>query len=439
LADEAAWFVLYKDWKWRDSAWRCEVYLNSRVSHALVRSQHVFDRHFDAAGLAFISGPHARELRNAEIQSGDVLLNITGDGVTFGRSCIVPDRILPACVNQHVSIIRPDRRECDPGYLLSVLTHPATKSYIESFNSGGSRRAITKGHIESFEIPLPPLAEQKSIAAVLGALDDKIELNRRMNATLEAMARALFQSWFVDFDPVRAKLDGRKPTGLDEATTSLFPDEFGDSELGHIPKGWTIKPVGEVVDCVGGGTPSTAEPKYWEGGMHHWTTPRDFSSLQAPVLDTDRKLTDAGIAKISSGLLPPGTLLLSSRAPVGYLAFAAMPVAINQGFIAMKCNERASNFFMLNWCETNMAEIKGRATGTTFAEISKHNFRPIPVLLPPQELMAAFTANVAPLYAQITANLNESRTLAILRDTLLPKLLNGQLIVPKHRDIGTKM
>jgi len=158
-----------------------EVYLTSRVSYALVRSQHVFDRYFDASGLAFISDEHAKELRNAEIQSGDVLLNITGDGVTFGRSCIVPDRALPACVNQHVSIIRPDRRECDPGYLLSVLTHPATKGYIESFNSGGSRRAITKGHIESFEIPLPPLAEQKAIALVLGTLDDKIENNRKLN------------------------------------------------------------------------------------------------------------------------------------------------------------------------------------------------------------------------------------------------------------------
>ena len=405
-----------------------EVYLNSRISHALVRSQHVFDRHFDTTGLAFISDGHAKELRNAEVQSGDVLLNITGDGVTFGRSCIVPDRVLPACVNQHVSIIRPDRRECDPGYLLSVLTHPATKGYIESFNSGGSRRAITKGHIESFEIPLPPLAEQKAIAAVLGALDDKIELNRRMNATLEAMARALFQSWFVDFDPVRAKLDGRPPAALDPATAALFPDSFQDSEAGHIPNGWTIQPVGEVVDCVGGGTPSTTEPKYWEGGTHHWTTPRDFSSLQAPVLlDTNRKLTDAGIAKISSGLLPAGTLLLSSRAPVGYLAIAAMPVAINQGFIALKCNDRASNFFMLNWCQTNMAEIESRATGTTFAEISKQNFRPIRVVLPPKELMAAFTSKVAPLYDQIIANLHQSRTLATLRSTLLPKLLSGEL------------
>jgi type I restriction enzyme S subunit len=242
------------------------------------------------------------------------------------------------------------------------------------------------------------------------------------------MARALFQSWFVDFDPVRAKLDGRQPVGHDLGTAALFPDSFQESEAGHIPKGWSIEPVGEVVECVGGGTPSTAEPRYWEGGRHHWTTPKDLSSLQASVLlETDRKLTDAGISKVSSGLLPAGTLLLSSRAPVGYLAIAAMPVAINQGFIALKCNDRASNFFMLNRCHTNMAEIQSRATGTTFAEISKQNFRPIGVLLPPMELMAAFTAKVAPLYAKITANLHLSQSLASFRDTLLPKLISGEM------------
>jgi len=282
----------------------------------------------------------------------------------------------------------------------------------------------------AMKITLPPLDEQKAIAHILGTLDDKIELNRRMNATLETMAQTLFQSWFVDFDPVRAKLDGRQPAGLDAVTADLFPAHFQDSTLGHIPQGWTIEPVGEVVECVGGGTPSTVEPKFWECGTHHWTTPKDFSSLQAPILlDTDRKITDAGVAKISSGLLPTGTLLLSSRAPVGYLAIAAMPVAINQGFIAIKCNERASNFFMLNWCQTNMAEIESRATGTTFAEISKTNFRPILVELPPKELMAAFTEKVAPLYAQITANLHQSRTLATLRDTLLPCLMSGKLSV----------
>ena len=334
----------------------------------------------------------------------------------------------PLAFNQDIKALIPDEGMIDGRYLLYALLakKDILLTLVDSAGHGTGR--LNTDQLKALPIPLLPLAEQKRIAHILGTLDDKIELNRRMNATLEAMARALFQSWFIDFDPVRAKMDGRKPTGLDSATAALFSGSYQKTTAGHIPSGWTIKPVGEVVDCVGGGTPSTAAPKYWEGGTHHWTTPKDFSSLQAPVLlDTDRKLTDAGIAKISSGLLPAGTLLLSSRAPVGYLAIAAMPVAINQGFIAMKCNERASNFFMLNWCQANMADIESRATGTTFAEISKQNFRPIPVVLPPKELMAAFTAKVAPLYAQITANLHQSRILATLRDTLLPKLLSGEL------------
>ena len=269
------------------------------------------------------------------------------------------------------------------------------------------------------------LAVKNSSIAIFGTLDEKIELNRRMNATLEAMARALFQSWFVDFDPVRRNAEGATPRPED----SLFPDSFEDSAIGEIPQGWTVEPVGNVVDCVGGGTPSTKETKFWEDGIHHWTTPKDFSSLQSPILiDTSRKLTDAGIAKISSGLLPAGTLLLSSRAPVGYLAISATPVAINQGFIAMKCNDHASNYFMLNWCQSNMEEIKSRATGTTFPEISKNSFRPISVVLPPKNVVAEFNKQVAPLYAKITANLRQSRNLATLHDTLFPELLSGEVI-----------
>ncbi len=331
---------------------------------------------------------------------------------------------------QRVITLRGKAELLDNTFLKFLLQSSEVQEELRSRGTGTTVVGIRQSELRKVNLTLPPLAEQKAIAAVLGALDDKIELNRRMNATLEAMARALFQSWFVDSDPVRAKLDGRLPVGLDSATAALFPAAFKDSQAGHIPKDWTIEPVGEVVDCVGGGTPSTAESKYWEGGTHHWTTPKDFSSLQAPILlSTDRKLTDAGVAKISSGLLPAGTLLLSSRAPVGYLAIASMPVSINQGFIAMKCNERASNFFMLNWCQANMTEIESRATGTTFAEISKQNFRPIPVVLPPKALMAAFTARVAPLYAQVTANLHQSRALATLRDALLPKLLSGELSV----------
>jgi type I restriction enzyme S subunit len=357
-------------------------------------------------------------------------IGVKGPGVVLGRKGVVGSVFFTEedYWPHDTSLWVKDFHGNDPRFVYYFFKSIAPQ--IARMDVGSANPTLNRNHVHPIPISWPPLAEHKAIAAVLGALDDKIELNRRMNATLEAIARALFQSWFVDFDPVRAKIDGRKSAGLDEATAALFSATFQDSPIGHIPKDWTVEPVGKVVECVGGGTPSTAEPKYWDGGTHHWTTPKDFSSLQAPVLlDTDRKLTDAGIAKISSGLLPAGTLLLSSRAPVGYLAIATMPVAINQGFIALKCNERASNFFMLNWCQTNMAEIESRATGTTFAEISKQNFRPISVVLPAKQLMAAFTAKVAPLYATIIANLHQSRTLTTLRDVLLPKLLSGEVPV----------
>jgi type I restriction enzyme S subunit len=358
---------------------------------------------------------------------GDIIL--TNKGSQNGAICLVPDPV-DFVIAQDMVALRADEKIIDPLFLFAALRSADVQREIKNLDVSGVIPHFKKTDFDKLHLPYPERDVQEVIGRIYYDFCAKIELNRQMNATLEAMARSLFQSWFVDFDPVRAKLDGREPVGLDPDTAALFPVSFDGSAVGQIPNGWSIKPVGEVVDCVGGGTPSTAEPIYWEGGTHHWTTPKDFSSLQAPVLlDTDRKLTDAGIAKISSGLLPAGTLLLSSRAPVGYLAITAMPVAINQGFIALKCNGFASNIFMLNWCQTNIAEIKSRATGTTFAEISKQNFRPIPVVLPPIKLIAAFTAKAAPLYSQITANLHQSQALANMRDTLLPKLLSRELSV----------
>ncbi|MFN9644857.1 MAG: restriction endonuclease subunit S [Cyanobacteriota bacterium] len=395
-----------------------------------LRAGHVTGSHIDFAGVERFHEYLEDKVRSKMSKVGDTI--ITTKGNSTGRTSFVTDGLPPFVYSPHLSYWRSrDPEKLCGGFLrywaqgvefIHQLSGMKASTDMAPYLSLSDQRRLN--------ITLPPLAEQKAIAAVLGALDDKIELNRRMNATLEAMARALFQSWFVDFDPVRAKMDGREPVGMDSETAALFPDSFQDSEVGHIPMGWSIQPVGDVVDCVGGGTPSTNEPKYWEGGMHYWATPKDLSSLQSPVLlDTARKLTDAGISSISSGLLPAGTLLLSSRAPVGYLAITAMPVAINQGFIALKCHERASSTFMLGWCQANMAEIEGRATGTTFAEISKQNFRPIPVVLPPIELMATYTAKVAPLYSQITANLHQSKNLESLRNSLLPQLLSGELSV----------
>jgi type I restriction enzyme S subunit len=301
---------------------------------------------------------------------------------------------------------------------------------INSLDSGSAIPSTSRTDFYALPVLLPPLPEQRAIAAILGALDDKIELNRRMNATLEAMARALFKSWFVDFDPVRAKMAGRAPAGMDTATAALFPAALQESELGPIPAGWRVATVGEVVECVGGSTPSTKEEKYWHPAIHAWATPKDLSRLESSVLlGTERRISDAGLEKISSGLLPAGTVLMSSRAPVGYLAIAHCPVAINQGFIAMLPNTRVSAPFLLNWCRANMGEIEGRATGTTFPEISKASFRAIKMVAPAEDVVNAFTASVSTFYSRIASNCRESAALTTMRDALLPRLLSGELDV----------
>ncbi|OLK02835.1 hypothetical protein IXO222_00750 [Xanthomonas oryzae pv. oryzae] len=282
---------------------------------------------------------------------------------------------------------------------------------LGEIDDGSPIPSTTRAAVYVRELMVPSLKEQRAIACILGALDDKIELNQRMNQTLEAMARALFKSWFVDFDGVP-------------------PDDMQESELGLIPKGWRISTVGQEVAIVGGSTPSTTEVEHWAGGTHNWVTPKDLSSLCFPVLlATERKITDFGLSKIASGILPVGTLLLSSRAPIGYLAITEVPTAINQGFIAMKCEGVLSNVFMLNWCREKMDFIFANANGSTFLEISKSNFRPLPVIVPSAQALHAFDQYARPLHQRIVESERQSQALIQIRDTLLPKLLSGELRV----------
>ncbi len=281
-------------------------------------------------------------------------------------------------------------------------------------------------------VAIPTLEEQDKVLGILRGIDDRITLLRATNATLEAIAQALFKSWFVDFDPVRAKSEGRTPEGMIEATAALFPDSFGESALGLVPKGWAVREVGDVVEAVGGATPDTKNPAYWEPAVHHWTTPKDLSGLNSPVLlAAERRISPLGLAKIGSGLLPAGTLLMSSRAPIGYLAISHVPVAINQGYIAFPPGSELTPLFMLFWCQQNMDTIKSRANGSTFMEISKKAFRPIPVVVPPASIVSQFQEAADALFSRLVENAQQAQTLATLRDTLLPRLISGQLRLPE--------
>ncbi len=235
----------------------------------------------------------------------------------------------------------------------------------------------------------------------------------------------------MDFEPVKAKAAGaRSFPGMPQDAFDGLPTRLLESELGPVPEGWDVGSIGDNVSVRGGGTPSTTVGEYWENGTHCWLTPKDLSGMKDHILlTTARKITDKGVAKISSGLLPVGTVLLSSRAPVGYLVLSGVPTAINQGFIAMVCDGPLPPLYVFHWTKSVMDEIKNRASGTTFPEISKTAFRPIKLCVPTKPVLESFTAVVEPLFDKLAANIRESQSLEKLRDYLLPKLLSGEVRV----------
>lgn len=361
------------------------------------------------------------------VPANSVIVAMYGNGDTAGRVAVnkVPITTNQACCNLVIDETKADFRFV---YYYLMGQYKA----LVDLKNGGAQQNLNGQLIKAFPITLPSVEEQCEIAVFLEALDDRITLLRETNATLEAIAQALFKSWFVDFDPVRAKMEGRTPEGMDEATAALFPDGFETSELGELPRGWRVIPVGDVIEAVGGATPDTKNEAFWEPPVHCWTSPKDLSGIAAPVLlDTERKVSDQGLAKIGSGLLPSGTLLMSSRAPIGYLALTQVPLAINQGYIAMLPGGLLPPLYMYFWCRENMDNIKGRANGSTFMEISKKAFRPIPALVPTNDLVTVFTETAKALFARLTANEQQAQTLSTLRDTLLPRLISGQLRLPE--------
>lgn len=380
-------------------------------------------------------------LERKKILGGDTIIESAGgtkDQPT-GRTVFVGDKTLeraslPLICASFSRFLRPNTGKVVPRFLFWKLQdeYRSRRMFPYHVQHTGVARFQYTQFAEGYLFEVPELPEQRAIAAVLSALDDKIELNRRMNETLEASARALFRDWFVDFGPTRAKMAGAAPY-LAPDLWSLFPATL-DAE--GKPIGWEWSTIGKEVDAVGGSTPSTKDDALWNGDIA-WTTPKDLSGLNSPVLmRTGRTISEAGLRTISSGLLPVGTVLMSSRAPVGYLAITQIPLAINQGYIAMRCDGRVSNWHAYLWAKENMDAILQNANGSTFQEISKSNFRPLPVLVANKTVRKRFDHAVQPMFEQIISNERESCTLAETRDLLLPKLMSGEIRVAQAEKLA---
>jgi type I restriction enzyme S subunit len=401
----------------------------------------------DITGIARITEEDAERLSKHIVQPDDIVYSRRGD-VTL--KALIRESDEKMICGTGCLLVRPGKG-IDPKFLTYHLSSPQNQEWIIRHAIGATMPNLNQGILSNVPLHVPSISIQKAIAHILGTLDDKIELNRQMNATLEAMAQALFQSWFVDFDPVidnalaaghpipdalqeraaaRAAL-GHRRQPLPAAIQSQFPSGFvRHEEMGWVPEGWAVSTIGHEIQAVGGGTPSTKDASFWEDGVHAFCTPKDMSLLDSLVLTAaERQLTDAGVAQISSGQLPAGVVLLSSRAPIGYLAISHIPVSVNQGIIAMLPNANYEPLYLVCWVRFNMDKILDRANGSTFLEISKKNFAPIPFLVPNRAALDSYNLHAKTIYEKLLLLAQENEKLITLRDTLLPKLLSGAVRV----------
>jgi type I restriction enzyme S subunit len=349
------------------------------------------------------------------VLKGDVLISLTGSHVSQPNSVV--GRVaryrhdVEALLNQRAGrIVIRDNDTLDQGFLYYFLRQEKI-TYQLAINASGSANQANISPRDVEAIPLPDFAvsEQRRIAAILSAFDDLIENNRRRIALLEEAARQLYKEWFVRF---------------------RFPGHEHVKIIDGVPEGWAVNAIDEVCQTIGGGTPSTQKSEYWNDGDVLWFTPTDVTRNSClALLNSETKISDSGLNNSSAKMIPAGSILMTSRASVGFFGINRLAASTNQGFINIVPNDPAMRMYMLQSLMWRVEEIRSHAGGATYKEISKGRFRALPILKPPSGLAADFEDQATLLHTQVETLHIANQQLAKARDLLLPKLMSGAIAV----------
>lgn len=373
-----------------------EAYCNNGI--ALIRSQNILDFSFSHDGLAYINDNQADKLSNVIVERGDVLLNITGDSVA--RACLVEPSILPARVNQHVMIIRGKKDHILSSYILYYLQW--RKGYLlQLASAGATRNALTKGMIEQLEIELPELDKQSRIVSILDAIQKKIKTNQMINQNLQHQAETLYHEWFIDFKP------------------------FG----GTMPETWYIGTLADLAaDIICGKTPSTKRTEYYGSDTPFITIPDMHNQIYA--VTTGRSLSALGAKSQAGKMLPYNSTCVSCIGTAGLVCLVASPSQTNQQINSIVPKVDASPYYIYLLAQMLSDTIQRLGSGgSTICNLNKAQFARIEALIPSSEAMSNFDNIIAPMFEAIMRNQQENQQLTSLRDTLLPKLLSGEIDV----------
>lgn len=284
-------------------------------------------------------------------------------------------------------------------------------------------------------IPFPSVdqEQQRRIASLFGALDDKIELNRKTNETLEAMARGLFKDWFVDFGPTRTKMEGREPY-LAPDLWALFPDRL--DEATGLPEGWEQRPLDGFFSIIGGGTPKTSNPEFWNGEIPWFSVTDTPTAGSVFVVDTEKSITEHGLNGSSARLIEKGKTIISARGTVGNLAVAARKMTFNQSCYGLEAEGAVGDYTVYLIAQNMVTQLQARAHGSVFSTITRQTFSSLSMVKATDDVLHSFEQSIAPLFEKILANVLQSRTLAQTRDLLLPKLMSGEIRLREAEQIA---